>query len=238
LRENLLDGKSIDYGLNYYEEAIQLYVDEINLYKERQKTLKQNLKAEALTISTAVAFSFIFALMLIMPSVPGITGFASASANTTSEANITVYYAIQKSSDLSKVSYPIPASNFVDITYNATENYAGGSSGTEYYIEVSPDSNADVDICTSSSGPFTAVGSAYELGEGNMTWNDASSTNINTPGIGSAQPYTTSYVKGTSAISPGSNNYYRFWLFIPQGIEPGVYNNTVNFKAVQNGDSC
>jgi hypothetical protein len=49
---------------------------------------------------------------------------------------------------------------------------------------------------------------------------------------------TDSYANVDTYIEPGNETYFRFWLDIPSGQGVGYYNNTINFKAVQNTKSC
>jgi hypothetical protein len=46
------------------------------------------------------------------------------------------------------------------------------------------------------------------------------------------------YVKAGQNIAMGNSLYYRFYLEIPSGTPSGTYNNTINFKGVQNGTAC
>jgi len=237
IRNTILNGKSIDYGLSYYDEAIQILLDEIGLYKQRIKSLKEELSKQAFAVALSFGFIIMFSLLLSTPFNAGITGFASSNATTESKATIQIYYAIELSSDLNEVNFIIPNDNFLGtVNNNATKNYAGGSDGTMYYVNFSADSNVNIDLCVRASGPLT--GDVMNLDEGNISYSNSTLTNINIPKLSDAVRFTDTYAKAGENLAPSEIDYFRFWLDIPRALSPGVYNNTLFFESIQSGTSC
>jgi len=154
-----------------------------------------------------------------------------------SNVSINKYLAISFSGNLSEgiffgSIYSLPALNI-----NATQNYGGSINGTEYYINVSTDSNSNVDFCIKASGNMQNLASDA-IGLDNETYSHYDLTNSSVPEISSDTPLTISYVQSGSNIPIGGANYYRFWLDIPAGQPSGDYNNTISFKGVEYGTSC
>lgn len=121
----------------------------------------------------------------------------------------------------------------VDIPADA--DYSGVGSTTNYFISVSSDSNINVDMCTSASGPLTSGLNTIPIVGYSWGWsilNDA--LNPSPPGASMSTVYTSA---GTN-FAPGNNDYFRFWLDVPSGQPAGTYTNTINFKGVQTGQPC
>lgn len=122
---------------------------------------------------------------------------------------------------------------------NATGNYLADAGNSSYFILMDTANNADADTCLNdnvalTSGANTIPNTGYTI--------DANSTidggNMNNPA--SSVAITTSYASfGTEALSADDSQYFQFYLDVPAGQAAGVYNNTVNFKIIQNGvGSC
>ncbi|MFA5953203.1 MAG: hypothetical protein WC812_01290 [Candidatus Pacearchaeota archaeon] len=175
-----------------------------------------------------------------LPKVTGnsITGFAT-SGNTTSNVTITSYLSIAFCDNLSTGIWFGEVASLPVTNQNGTHNADGASSGSTYCLNVSADSNTNVDFCTKASGNLTTTG-ADVIVLANETWNNATTTDATTPSYATENILTTDYVKsGGNVASDGTGvNYYRFWLDIPGGQAAGTYNNTVFFKGVNTGNPC
>lgn len=176
------------------------------------------------------------------------TGYATTST-TTSNVTISTFFAIDMSTNLSDgIRFgnitALPATN-----QNASHNYDGVNTtisnttgnnvlpGTSMWMNVSTDSNVRVDFCIQATDNLkTSTGDVILVG--NETFHNATSTNHTLPAPGSAVAITTSYVSAGINISAGNNNYYRFLLDVPASTASGTYNNTINFKGVNNGAAC
>ena len=105
------------------------------------------------------------------------------------------------------------------------------------WINVSADSNTNVDFCIKADALNTSTGD--EIGLGNETYSaNTSDTNLTLPGLGAETSLTTSYVESSTNVSTGGEDYFRFWLDVPVATASGTYNNTVSFKGVEAGTDC
>lgn len=147
--------------------------------------------------------------------------------NTTSSAQVSYYVAIGMSTDLGTgVNFGILEPT--TINNNATNNSANAGN-TTYYISVSGDSNAAVNLSIKDSVALTNGG--YTIPNVNYTYSSAVN-NSGAPALpGTA--ITTSYVVTNSSVAPGSTVYYRFWLDIAGSQQPGTYSNTIYFQATK-----
>jgi hypothetical protein len=188
-----------------------------------------------------IAIVALISSFFILSSMNNITGAQVGTEEVYSEAQIMKYISISMSDNLTTgiefgTISALPADDV-----NATKNYNSTLNDswyneTLYWINVSSDSSVNADLCVRAD-PLTASGGA-EIGLGNYTWSDNLTNDIDWPALSQAIPITTSYVSGSANITPGSNNYYRFWLDVPAGQEAGTYNNTIYFKAVEEGIGC
>jgi hypothetical protein len=190
---------------------------------------------------------FLFSLiMLFGHGDQGIktTGYVT-EIGTTSNVTITTYFSISMSGNLSQgiqfgnVS-ALPATNVNGtVNYNGTNTTVdteGYNKGTAYWLNVSSDSNTAIDFCIIADALNTSTGD--EIGLGNETYFNSTSTNSTNPARASEVSITTSYVKSGTNIAIGTPDYYRFWLDVPAGTPAGTYNNTVSFKGVTTGGAC
>jgi hypothetical protein len=159
------------------------------------------------------------------------------SIDTLSNVSVSKYLAINFGGNLSEgIQFGnvvfLPATNV-----NATHNYDGAFNGTTYTIDVSNDSNSDVDFCIKANAGLTS--SAMDvIGLSNETYSAYLMTNLTHPLLSNETPLTTSYIKAQSDIGIGNSSYWRFWLDIPSSQPAGDYNNTVSFQAVNVGNLC
>ncbi len=164
------------------------------------------------------------------------TGYAT-TGSTTSNVTISTYFAIDMSINLSDGIYFGNVSSLPAINQNATHNYDNGSLGTTMFMNVSTDSNTNVDFCIDANDNLKSSG-GDQIVIGNESYANATTTNSSHPVLVSEVALTTGYVMAGPNISAGSNIYYRFWLDVPTGIPSGNYNNTINFKGISTGGSC
>lgn len=186
-------------------------------------------------------FGAIFLLTIILIANQGFrsTGYATEVA-TTSNVTISVYFAIEMSTNLTQgiqfgTISTLPATNS-----NATHNYDGYNAteplGTSFITNVSSDSNTAVDFCLKADTLNTSAGDF--IGLGNESYANHSTTNVTVPDVLQEVSFTTAYVSSGRGIAIGGENFYRFWLDVPAGTSVGTYNNTVSFKGVATGGAC
>ena len=154
-----------------------------------------------------------------------------------SNVSINKYLAISFSSNLSQGIYFGTIEVLPALNLNATENYGSLINGTEYYINVSSDSNTIVDFCIKAGGDMENI-ALDKIGLGNETYSNSTLTNSSLPDLVEDVSLTTSYVKSGVNVPIGGVNYYRFWLDIPASQPSGDYNNTISFKGIESGSSC
>ncbi|MFA5953205.1 MAG: hypothetical protein WC812_01300 [Candidatus Pacearchaeota archaeon] len=181
-----------------------------------------------------IVIIFLCVILIIFQNSNNFTG--NYLLNTTSNVSLFKYYSIAFSDNLSSGIEFGTIENLPAVSVNATYNYLGLSNSTEYFINVSNDSNTNIDFCIKADGDLESIASDI-LGLGNETYNNATFTNLSSPSDTEVL-LTTSYVKSGSNVLIGGVNYYRFWLDVPSGQAAGTYNNTVNFKAVETDYSC
>ncbi|MFA5060819.1 MAG: hypothetical protein WC494_00690 [Candidatus Pacearchaeota archaeon] len=173
--------------------------------------------------------------MILLQSI-GMTGYVT-EGSAVSNVTITSYLAIQMSSNLGEGILFGTINELPGTNVNATHNHDGGSSGSTMYIEVSNDSNSNVDLCIKANEDLMSQ-ELEIIGVGNQTYANSTTTDAGTPAVASEVSLTKSYVKSGVDIEKGSNFYYRFWLDIPAAQPVGTYNNTVYFKGVITGGNC
>ena len=204
------------------------------------KRQKRNMERDNLLV---VIFGVIFLFSIIMLLTYGVktTGFATTST-TTANVTISVFFAIDMSTNLSiGIEFgnlsTLPATN-----ENASHNYDGdnstvGGDGTSFHVNVSSDSNTAVDFCIKADDDMKTSGGDV-LTAGNESWNNNTDNNFSLPSLASETALTLSYVQAGASVAIGGTNNYRFWLDVPAGQASGNYNNTVSFKGVSAGGSC
>jgi len=127
------------------------------------------------------------------------------------------------------------------LTGNGTGICPGGADPigcTAYQIQMDTNNNANADSCikdnvalTSGANTIPNIGYTYDA---NATING---TNMNGP-AGSIS-ITTSFIQfGTTILAADDNQSSQFYLDIPDGQTAGDYNNTIDFKLIQTGQSC
>ena len=196
-------------------------------------------------------FGALFLLsVFMMVSQQGVrtTGHATTST-TVSNVTISIFFAVDMSTNLSDGIRFGNITALPTIDQNASHNYDGVNTtisnttagntlpGTSMWMNVSTDSNSRVDFCIQATDNLkTSAGDVLLVA--NETYYNSTLTNYTLPAPGSAIAITTAYASAGRNISQGSNNYYRFWLDVPAATASGTYNNTINFKGVTYGGSC
>ncbi len=171
----------------------------------------------------------------IMPAQSNYFTGRQTELDTNSTVNIQNYIAVSLSDDLAS-GIDFGTVNALPVTkQNATENNLT-STAPGYYIELSSDSNYNATICLNGSIMTNPNSDTIPLG--NYFWNDSLTGDGSNPGLPGTN-LTSEMKNGTPTMAPSAKNYYRFWLNISGNQNPGVYNNTVYFKAARSGqDAC
>lgn len=123
---------------------------------------------------------------------------------------------------------------------NATGNNETLSSNSSYIVNVSTDSNVNVDFCIKDSYALNHTSNLYQIGNGNYTWkdNNASTQNPSSPFVPGTQMLTTYQRTNFTNLNPGGAGAFRFWLNVSAGQQAGVYSNSVLFEGIKTGNAC
>jgi len=158
----------------------------------------------------------------------------TSNASTTTSATVAVYIAIQMSPTLQSGIV------FSNLQQGTTDNNADGnnygSAGTDYWINVSSDTNVNVDYCIKADGDLTSGSNTIPLS--NYYFANNTTTDANIPSLSYKTAFTTTYQKMDTNLDNTQNEYLRFWLDVPSGQTPGTYTNTVYFQAIETGYDC
>ncbi len=191
-------------------------------------------------------------VLLIVENLHSITGYVT-QGSTTSNVSIQNYFATMMSTNLTAgIDFGnVYSTNYLD--QNATKNWCHPTNGTctnissaavfnatYYYLNVSADSNTDVDFCIRANEALKVNGGVDVIGLGNetYTYTNVSNTNLTSPPQQGQAALTASYVKASYDIPKGNSTFYRFFLDIPNAQAAGNYNNTILFEGVQNSVAC
>ena len=183
-----------------------------------------------------IGIIFICLALVVVQNFNFITGF-TVEYSATSDVSVLKSLSISFSDNLSEgiLFGDIAILPVEDV--NASHNYDGVDNSTSLYINISQDGNTPVDLCVKASGNLVSL-AADEIGLGNETYSNSTSSNSTDPLLSQDFSLTTSYIKSGGEIPTGGINYYRFWLDIQASQPSGEYNNTISFKAIQTGSSC
>lgn len=180
---------------------------------------------------------FIVSISMFLVSSSSITGYVST---TSASSNVTIssYISISPSDNLQDGILFGNISSLPVINLNASHNIDATSGNTSIYINVSLDSNTNVDFCIMANGDLANAGGNL-LGLANESYANSTIANQTFPGYaGDAENLTTSYVIAGKNVARGAVNFFRFWLDIPVSQATGTYNNTVKFKVTTTGAGC
>jgi hypothetical protein len=238
-----LANKSAEQRVSEFEAREVELVSKINEFKEQKAETKEKVQ-----ISTTLSYAIVLLVMLasiaaftMLPTgIEMITGAGTVNQSTgfISEANITAYFSVAMSDNLTNgIEFSsVLSSSYTDV--NATDNYNAANNGSTMYLAISPDSNVQVDMCINGSDMRNQYSNVISVG--NMSYTYAYNvTNATTPASASSSTLlTTSQAKTLTSMVRGTSGYYRFWIDVPFEQPPGVYNNTVEFRIVQAGRAC
>lgn len=169
------------------------------------------------------------AFVAFMSALPSFTSAANATdQNTTSTADINLYFAIALSTDLTTgIDFadvePTTENNNATLNYNATDNM------TQYWVILSNDSNTNVNLSISVNQSLTS--GANTIPNEGYTWTAAPTNDGDNPAGPDGTAMTTNYNQVNATMVPDSNVYFRFYLDVPGSQEAGHYMNLVMFKA-------
>ncbi|MBU0963000.1 MAG: hypothetical protein KKD48_03795, partial [Nanoarchaeota archaeon] len=190
---------------------------------------------------------FIVSLAGFISTNPSITG-AVATSTVGSSVDISRYFSISASTNLSDGIYFGNISTLPATDVNATDNFnytavSPVNNATLMAITVNTDSNANVDFCIKANANLHNNVSAGTIPITGETYTAFNLTNYTKPAwSGSSTAVTTSYVMANYAtgIQPGNSSNWRFWLDVPAATGAGTYNNTISFEGILNltGQSC
>jgi hypothetical protein len=233
-RNAILEGKTVEQWDTDWITRKQHVED--TLYGLRHTKAKTEFRESAKkAFGVAAMIMMIITALAGMPVPTSITGYAVDSSQVTSEANITAYFAVAMSDNLSDGINFGTATAGTD-NNNASDNYNNDSSGSSMFMAVSNDSNVPIDFCIKANDDLNSTDNS--LGLNNMSWATSTSTSSATPALGSAVGLTNGFVNADTNVAGGMDEFLRFWLSIPLSQPAGTYNNTVIFRAVQTGSSC
>lgn len=120
---------------------------------------------------------------------------------------------------------------------NATKDYSGENNSTEYYVYLSSDGNSNANFCIKAENDLFNSGGDF-IGVRNESFSFSNFSNLSFPDLGNETSLTLNYSPFASSVFPGETEYLRFWLDVPLGQAPGVYNNTIFLKVVLDDESC
>lgn len=189
-------------------------------------------------------FAFFFVLLFLFfgyysftntQQESAITGAQTQSISTLSRAEIVAFIAISASQNFTDGGI-----DFLQVTPGTTNNNATGnfnsSKQSEYFISVLPSTNVNVDFCIRSNTNLTT--GAVAIPFPNYRFSNETQTDANRPGYPpNVLPINANdtFTRETTGVAPGGKDYYRFYLDVPAAQQPGVYSNTVIFRAVRTG---
>lgn len=120
-------------------------------------------------------------------------------------------------------------------TLPAVNQSADGNDAEEYYVNVSV-VGGTADLYVSANDDLKTEGGDV-LGLGNETFVNKTNAAAWPAGTSGRRSLSTGYLMIGQNLNDGDVVYVRFYLSAPSGQPAGVYNNTLLFKAVANGES-
>jgi hypothetical protein len=176
-----------------------------------------------------------------------ITGSATTSDATT-YAIIANYFSINASTNMTTDGIKFFISTLPAINKSAHGNSVGDiSNGTATFLTVEYDSNVNVKFCLKSNDSLRSADNIIDIY--NYYWSNSTINNGTMPHLGDISALNIStaktfglnngtYTQANDVITPGSSDFFRFWLSVGASQNPGTYTNQVNFKGVQTGVAC
>ncbi len=126
---------------------------------------------------------------------------------------------------------------------NATWNYNASDLTTAYWIKNTGTNPQDfcmralTDLLCS---PESELCQGYSISIINVTWNNSTSTDANTPAFETTKRMVKEpdWIKVACNVQPDQKVYLRFWLYVPSSKPSGIYNTTWSIKAIEAGSTC
>ncbi len=217
----LLGGKTVEEKKKYFKKRLEAI-------KHREKDLLSRIKHEthasksrAKAITVAAAMLVVFLPILTFTTLE-LTGFATSNSSTTASAVVVEYYAVSLAT--STISFGTLDAG--DDDENAALNNLG-SSAPGYYLNLSTDSNTDVQTCLHGAGDFS--GGSETMSLGNLKWDGNQTGSSSSPLLSAAQSMTTTKVRSSTTLAAGNKEYYRFWMDVPADTAVEDYSTTITF---------
>ena len=196
------------------------------------------IKGDGLVLVLLVLVS-LFSIVMIFNQSMKTTGFAT-TGTTVSNVTISKYLSITMSTNLSKGIFFGTVNSLPAVNINASGNNNSLSTGANstFFINVSTDSNTNVDFCLKAISNLIDSAGGNMLNVANESYSNSTTTNETLPAVGKEVIFTTLGVKAGINITAGNVTYYRFYLDIPTGTPSGTYNNTISFEGVEVEGAC
>lgn len=196
------------------------------------------IKGDGLVLVLLVLVS-LFSIVMIFNQSMKTTGFAT-TGTTVSNVTISKYLSITMSTNLSKGIFFGTINSLPAVNVNASGNNNSLSTGANstFFINVSTDSNTNVDFCLKAISNLIDSAGGNMLNVANESYSNSTTTNETLPAVGKEVIFTTLGVKAGINITAGNVTYYRFYLDIPTGTPSGTYNNTISFEGVEVEGAC
>jgi len=196
------------------------------------------IKGDGLVLVLLVLVS-LFSIVMIFNQSIKTTGFATTET-TVSNVTISKYLSITMSTNLSKGIFFGTVNSLPAVNINASGNNNSLSTGANstFFINVSTDSNTNVDFCLKAISNLIDSAGGNMLNVGNESYSNSTTTNETLPAVGKEVIFTTSGIKAGINITAGNVTYYRFYLDVPTGTPSGIYNNTISFEGVEVLGAC
>ena len=196
------------------------------------------IKGDGLVLVLLVLVS-LFSIVMIFNQSIKTTGFATTET-TVSNVTISKYLSITMSTNLSKGIFFGTVNSLPAVNINASGNNNSLSTGANstFFINVSTDSNTNVDFCLKAISNLIDSAGGNMLNVGNESYSNSTTTNETLPAVGKEVIFTTSGIKAGINITAGNVTYYRFYLDVPTGTPSGTYNNTISFEGVEVEGAC
>jgi len=196
------------------------------------------IKGDGLVLVVLVLVS-LFSIVMIFNQSMKTTGFAT-TGTTVSNVTISKYLSITMSTNLSKGIFFGTVNSLPAVNINASGNNNSLSTGANstFFINVSTDSNTNVDFCLKAISNLIDSAGGNMLNVANESYSNSTTTNETLPAVGKEVIFTTLGVKAGINITAGNVTYYRFYLDIPTGTPSGTYNNTISFEGVEVEGAC
>lgn len=182
---------------------------------------------------------FVFLFFSLIADIYDFSSSGKATiADVTTEASIQIYFAIEASQNFTNEGISFNISSLPAIHANSTGSYGEGAyeNMTLQNISVSSDTNTNIDLCVKASANLTSGGNVITLD--NYKWSNSIFNNLSEPNINNMKMFNATFYPSGEDIAPSGAVHFRFWLNASGSQASGIYNNTINFKAVSANAPC